>query len=325
MNANPALNSDGFPVNSGSPSLENIREVADDFFSHLNERTCRTYQQGLKDFAQFIGENEIFPALLSFLQSSPVEAYRTALRYQTNLKERGLSPGTINTRLTALRALVRFMQVMGLIQWELRIKNVPTEAFRDTSGPTQVVFLNMLETARKQQFTPKAKRDVAILMLHRYLGLRRGAIVNLDLEDVNLDSGTIAVLEKGKLEKRIRTLPEETKKALGIWIEERGNSPGALFYNLHRNPEIRKRITGTGVYHIVRTLGAKVGVKTRPHAIRHSSVTDLLELTNGNITGVQQFAGHKDVRTTSIYNDNRKDEAGRLAKLLEEWDKSAKG
>ncbi len=323
MNANPIITKERFPVHSGSLSPKYIREVAEDFFSSLSERTCRTYEQGLRDFSKFIGESEIYPALLRFLRLSPIEAYRLALQYQSNLRERGLASGTINTRLTALRALVKFMQVMGLIQWDLKVKNVRTESYRDTSGPTQDVFLRMLKKAKGQRLSAKAKRDIAILMLHRYLGLRRGAVVNLDLEDVDLSAGKIAVLEKGLQEKLIKTLPEGTKAALQIWIEERGDHPGALFHNFHRDITVRKRISGTGVYHIVRTLGEKVGVKTRPHAIRHSSVTDLLELTNGNITGVQQFAGHKDVRTTCIYNDNRKDEAGQLATLLEEWDKTA--
>lgn len=323
MNANPAVINDRFPVQSGSLSAEYIRELAEEYFSHLNERTRQTYLQGLRDFAHFLGETELFPALLKFLHLPPFEANRIVLRYQTNLRERNLSPGTVNTRLTALRSLVRFMQNMGLIAWELGVKNVPSQGYRDTSGPTQDVFLRMLWKAREQRSSAKARRDTAILMLHRYLGLRRGAIVNLDFEDVDLEGGTISVLEKGKLEKRIRTLPQGTKAALLAWIEERGNAPGALFHNLHHNPKVRKRISGTGVYHVVRTLGEKVGIQTRPHAIRHSSVTDLLEITNGNITGVQQFAGHKDVRTTCIYNDNRRDEAGQLAKLLEEWDQVA--
>ena len=324
MNAKPTHNTDGFPVcAAGNLSLEAIQDVAKDFFSHLGERTRRTYMQGLQDFARFTSEPNLNLVLFRFLQLQPVEAYRLALQYQTDMKQRGLAPGTINTRLTALRALVRFMQVMGMVQWELRIKNVRTENYRDTSGPSQDAFLNMLKKAKGQSSIAKAKRDTTILMLHRYLGLRRGSIVNLDLEDVDLSAGTITVLEKGMQEKRIKTIPDGTKEALQAWIEVRGNHAGALFTNFHRNFKMRKRISGTGVYHIVSTLGKKVGIKTRPHAIRHASVTDLLELTNGNITGVQQFAGHKDVRTTCIYNDNRKDEAGQLAKLLEEWDKTA--
>ena len=86
MNANPITNIGRFPVQAGDLSLEAIEDVATDFFSHLGERTRRTYVQGLQDFARFAGESNLNQALFRFLQFQPVEAYRLALQYQTDIE-----------------------------------------------------------------------------------------------------------------------------------------------------------------------------------------------------------------------------------------------
>ncbi len=47
-------------------------------------------------------------------------------------------------------------------------------------------------------------------------------------------------------------------------------------------------------------------------------MTRILELTGGNIDAAQKFARHADPKTTQKYNDNRKDVAGDMARLLGE-------
>ncbi len=56
--------------------------------------------------------------------------------------------------------------------------------------------------------------------------------------------------------------------------------------------------------------------KVRPHGLRHEAITTSLDKTNGDIVKAQSFARHASVRTTQIYNDNRKDVSGECAALL---------
>jgi integrase/recombinase XerC len=72
------------------------------------------------------------------------------------------------------------------------------------------------------------------------------------------------------------------------------------------------------VYRIVRALGEKAGVRARPHGLRHIAITELLELTGGNVRQVQQFSRHRSVETVLLYDDNRLDRAGALAGRLAE-------
>lgn len=102
---------------------------------------------------------------------------------------------------------------------------------------------------------------------------------------------------------------------LSAWIEARGSEPGALFGNFDR---ARKgaRLSGTSLYRLVRELGLRVGVRARPHGLRHAAITEALDLTSGDVRAVQRFSRHKDVRTLSLYDDSREDLAGKVASLV---------
>ena len=71
----------------------------------------------------------------------------------------------------------------------------------------------------------KAIRDKAIIRLLYDLGLRRAEVVSLDLEDVDLESGAVAVEGKGRTEKIRLTLPPETRGVLRQWLSVRVRNP----------------------------------------------------------------------------------------------------
>ena len=78
------------------------------------------------------------------------------------------------------------------------------------------------------------------------------------------------------------------------------------------------RLTGHGVHGIVRALRDEAGVgrPARPHGLRHSGATQLLELTGGNVRAGQRWTRHADVKTVLVYDNNREDLAGSMARVL---------
>ena len=110
-------------------------------------------------------------------------------------------------------------------------------------------------------------------------------------------------------------MPEPTKTALEAWLQARGTEDGRLFVNFDRAGK-GGRLTGSAVYFIVRELGTKAGLTVRPHGLRHLAITSALDLTKGNVRAVQKFSRHKDVRVLNIYDDNRQDLAGDVARLV---------
>ena len=77
-----------------------------------------------------------------------------------------------------------------------------------------------------------------------------------------------------------------------------------------------RRLTGRGLYSMIRKLGESLGLKVWPHGLHHAAVTEALNLTNGNLRAVQRFSRHKDTRILMIYDDNRQDLAGEGARKV---------
>ena len=134
--------------------------------------------------------------------------------------------------------------------------------------------------------------------------------------DVDLQGKRISILGKKRTQKEWLSLPQPTASALVDWINMRGEGPGALFISLDRRGR-GDRFSGRSVHRIVRSLGeqARLGV-VRPHGLRHAAITAALDLTGGNVRAVQRFSRHRDLRTLTLYDDNRLDLGGEIARRL---------
>jgi integrase/recombinase XerC len=86
-----------------------------------------------------------------------------------------------------------------------------------------------------------------------------------------------------------------------------------LFSSLDRAKKGNGRLSGAGLYDIVRSFGTKAGIRMWPHGLRHSAITEALDLPGGNVRAVQKFSHHRDVRVIERYDDNRTDLAGHVA------------
>jgi hypothetical protein len=86
------------------------------------------------------------------------------------------------------------------------------------------------------------------------------------------------VLGKGRSEKLRLSLPPATSAAVAAWLSVRPvtDSP-ALFVRVDQPGG--GRLNGRTIYHVVRGLGEKGGVRARPHGLRHSSITRVLDLS----------------------------------------------
>jgi integrase/recombinase XerC len=77
-----------------------------------------------------------------------------------------------------------------------------------------------------------------------------------------------------------------------------------------------RRMTGNGLYRVIRSLGDLAGIRARPHGLRHASITAALDTSNGDVRAAQAHARHANPQTTMRYDDNRQDLAGKVATSL---------
>lgn len=288
------------------------------FLDGRNPRTLDAYRRDLEDFRVFLGVADVAAAARVLLDHGHGPANETALRYRTDLVTRTLAPATVNRRLAAVRSLVKLARLLGFVSWTLDVQAVKSERYRDTRGPGRVGVVRLF-VALEGRTTPKAIRDVAILRLLYDLALRRGEVVSLDLADLDLEAGTVAVLGKGRSARVKLTLPDPTRAALATWVLVRGSEAGPLFPSFDRSRKSRteNRVTGRSVARLVAEVGTLAGLgAVRPHGLRHAAITEALSLTRGDVRAVQRFSRHRDLRVLTIYDDNLQDLGGDVARLV---------
>lgn len=300
-------------------TVDRASRLYDAFLAGRSENTLVAYRQDLGAFATFLAAASGQAALNHLLTLPHGEANGVLLDYRSAMTEQGMSPATVNRRLTAVRSAIKLGRTLGLTTWVPEISSLKVQAFRDTRGPGLGGTRAILEHARSQG-TLKAARDVAMIRLFFDLGLRRNEVRTLDVE--HLVGDQVWILGKGRTQREARTLPPATAEAVAAWLTVRQAvaqpNETSLFVNLAKTSARGRRITGRGLHKVISWLGEGVGIKTRPHGLRHASITAALDTFNGDVRAAQQHARHASPETTIQYDDNRKDLAGRVARGLAE-------
>jgi integrase/recombinase XerC len=288
------------------------------FLTGRSETTLRAYRRDLEDFRRFTRDATISAATERLLRGGRAVSHQLVLNYRARLMERGLQAATINRRIAALRSLVKMARLVGFVTWSLEVSGVRSEPYRDTRGPGRAAVALLFDAAAEAD-ARRAARDQAILHLLYDLGLRRGELVALDVEDVDLDRSALAVRGKGRSEKSFLTLPAPTVAVLADWLSYRGGIPGPLFTNFDRARKGDGRLTAGHVYKIVRGLGERVGVRAAPHGLRHTAITEACKAAQAAGIGLDEvldFSRHKDVKVLMLYRDRERNVQGQLAALI---------
>lgn len=281
--------------------------------------TKRAYAADLRDF---FGEDLSPGEVEGFVTLPPAEIARLLATYKADLLERGLTEATINRRLAAIRSLLKFCYRLGWSQTDGRslVEGERVVAYRDTRGVTPEIVKKLFTAADTGDLT--GLRDVALLRLLCENALRRAEVCALSVEDFRPQERRLYILGKGKgTQKEPETLSDRAVEALTRYLTAAGhaNDPHApLLRNVDPRPEYNGlRLTGDGIYHIVRDLGAKVGVPTlTPHKLRHTAITIALDLTDGNVRAVRDLSRHARLETLQRYDDNRRNFQGSVSEKL---------
>ncbi len=306
-----------------------VEDLLDRFLTRRKASTIDAYRKDLGYFAAWL-DLPLREAAARLLACDQGQANRLLDHYLAHLRSTApdprsgssaprLSPATVNRRLAAIRSLVKMARLHGLVAWTVDVEGERAEAYRDTRGPGLPALRRIVEELDDAEGSrrPKAARDRALVRLMWDLGLRRGELVELDLDHVDLDDARLSVLGKGREERVWLDLPDETLEALDLWLVHRGDEPGPLFCTVAKGGRVRggQRIAGTDVYRAVAGHGQRAGARVRPHGIRHSSITSVLEASGGDRRLGQTHGRHRDSRVTDRYDDARANLGGKAARL----------
>lgn len=310
------------------------RRVLEGWWAGLNPHTRRSFGAAYRQAAAFfLGERELQPrsdgealqALGAFFAGhTKGMAYARVSEFRTHLEGRDLAPGSVNRRLTALKSLCKRLSIAGVIPYELPIERLPEELYRDTAGPGPEAVRTMLESTLPGKDADL--RDRAILRLLADLALRRQELTGLDLKDLDLPGKCLWVLRKGHRQRVKMAMTRRAVEDLEAWLELRtavdlvfpdGSQP--LFVPIDRHGNLRpQRLTGTGVYLIVRARGLGAGATARPHGIRHTSAIAALKATGGNLEAVRVLLGHRGYQAAQHYLREAQGLQGQVSEAISE-------
>ena len=160
---------------------------------------------------------------------------------------------------------------------------------------------------RKERYAIIKNRNQIIISLLIYQGLTNGELKNLEVENINLEQGTIYIKPGRKT--NARTLKLQSKQVYWLMSYLQNDRPQLL-----KNRESNQLIissrgtaeeTGEGIGYIIETCrhlfpDRKLNAKT----IRQSVITNLLK-QGKDLRLVQAFAGHKYPSTTERYKQTQ--------------------
>ncbi len=216
------------------------------------------------------------------------------------------APVTRNRKLFSIRSFYKFLLKNNYI------KSDPTRSIESskTKKRSEPIYLK-LEQAKKYINTIKEynsinkNRDLAIVKLFLYAGLRISELVNLNINDIDFNDNSIKFFGKGNKQRYV-PLHHDVIRAIKDYTPERkeiefknSDAEKALFISRHGN-RISHRCIQLFVKKYAKMSGLKNANKITPHKLRHTFASILYKKTK-DIRVLQDLLGHSNISTTQIY------------------------
>jgi len=220
--------------------------------------------------------------------------------FVANMSARGLKPATICRRFNAIRSFWNY-----LVDSEYTERNPCRRVSTPKKEQCLPVYLSpeevrlLLAAAEHNHYAELAFRDRAILATFVYTGIRRGELLSLNLDDVNLQE-RLLIVRKGKgMKERAIPIVDPLAEALSDYLEVRPRARhDRLFSTRDKRPLGR-----TGLTALFRKALKNSGIERKGvtiHKLRHTFATMLLQAGCDLIT-IQKLLGHNSLETTSMY------------------------
>lgn len=201
---------------------------------------------------------------------------------------------------TALRSLLRFLHVEGLVERPLIDAVPPVAAWKLAGLPKSLQageVSALLETCDRA--TLVGRRDFAILTMLARLGLRAAEVAALGLDDIDWRRGELAVRGKANRHERL-PLPVDVGQALASYLRADGRVvAGRAVFTRVRAPQ--GPMTSGAVTAMVASRARLAGLGTvHAHRLRHTAATGMLR-AGASLTEIGQVLRHRHALTTAIY------------------------
>jgi integrase/recombinase XerD len=259
-----------------------------------SEHTVAAYRNDLSQLSEYLAGEAV--------SSWQVVGRRHILDYVLYLKSREYAPATVARKIAAVKSFFHFLVADGVLSEDPTVAVDSPPVDKHLPHPLSPAEVAQLLAEPANANTPKAARDRALLELMYATGMRASEVIELEVDAVDLEVGTVRCVGKGNKE-RVLPLYESAREALDAYLENgrvsllHGRDEKALFVNHRGQP-----LTRQGLWLIVKEYAEAAGIRRRvtPHTLRHSFATHMLDGGAG-LREVQQLLGHANISSTQVY------------------------
>lgn len=297
------------------PPQEPRSEIIHSFSRHLSsDRGCSAWTVSIYTRIAHEFLSECLPGKVV----DPSQLVPSAIPRWILQRARHSGSASAKQTVTALRAFLRYLRFAGHLRHDLApcVPKVPAWRLTSIPGSLQPHELEcLLRTSRIR--SPLGYRDLAILLLLSRLGLRAGEVAALTLDDIDWDSGEIAVHGKGNRVDQM-PMPPDVGRALACYLRRgRPRCPTRSLFVRAVAPHVGFSCASP-VAILVRKALLRAGLnppRKGAHLLRHTAATELLR-QGATLSEIGDVLRHGDVDTTAIY---AKVDLGRLRQLAQPW------
>lgn len=311
-----------------SIKMQGLPKIIGEYYTSMRANrksyvTIKNYINNILHFVKFATGGNLTEDFYQHISSSDIENYMISLETITTsngIKRAG--DDLLQARWSALNGFFTWAMERGYIE-----KN-PMEVVSRPKNNTEhkVTYLTKAEINKLFKMVEKnpdkiaSLRDRAFFSLAFATGMRVGALVNINEEDINWDSGFIRVIEKRQ---KVREIPigQNTINVLKEWMVVRDDvfeniDTTAVFVSKKRN---RLSVDAANDALKKYCAEAKIDKKISMHKTRSSAATNLAA-AKVDIQTIGNILGHRSVATTQKYlavlDENKKNAVNILDNLF---------
>lgn len=266
-----------------------VSRAIEEFLLHqrVSRHTAKTlvhYEYTLGRFTKWLTANGITE--VGQVQAATIRAFMLDL-------EGVLKPNSVNCIMRGVRALFNFLEAEELIEANpmRRVKMPKVDKVILPAFTREEIAKLEKATSGK---TALDVRNRALIYLLLDTGLRLAECAALRVGMVDLGTGHLRVMGKGRKERLVR-LGSGSLRALIKYLRLRNGSDGEALWLGERGP-----LTQWGLAETLEKLGKKAGVHSHPHKFRRTCALMMLR-SGADVFSVQHFLGHSDLEVLRRY------------------------
>jgi integrase/recombinase XerD len=266
----------------------------------LADNTLKSYRRDLRRYVSHLAAQGVDD--VHQVTEAAVGGFLMSLR-EGDAEHKPLSAGSAGRTVVAVRGFHKFTVREGLAGHDPAAGVRPPASARRLPKALPLSDIEAILDAAGAPGTSLALRDRALLEVLYGTGARISEAVGLDLDDLDLDEGTVLLRGKGGKERMV-PVGSYARQAVEAYVVRGrpelsgvGRATPALFLNA-RGGRLSRQSAWTVLVKAADRAG--VNAEVSPHTLRHSFATHLLD-GGADVRVVQELLGHASVTTTQVY------------------------